>query len=629
MNAVTPAPAVSPRVSVLMPTFDQAAFLPRALDSLFAQTFPDWELIVVNDGSHDGTAAMLEAYRDDPRVRLLAFVENRGMGVALNTALDQARGELIAYLPSDDHYYEEHLATLVATLDAHPDATLAYAGVRYHLNRSSPGQIEGFPLQLVQVMHRRVPERWTERDELVTDDLGRMFWEKLRPHGAFVGTEWVSCEWLDHPRQRHKAIREPFGGGINPYRVRYGVRTPLRFHSTTGNRFDEPAQYRQFRERPDTPLAPDGLKILLVGELAYNPERVLALEERGHKLYGLWTPHPWWFNTVGPLPFGHVEDIPREGWQDAVRRIRPDVIYALLNWQAVPFAHHVLMENPGVPFVWHVKEGPWLAVQNDMWPLLMDLHTRSDGQIYSTPEQRDWFGTVLPGGVIGDRTLVLDGDLPKRDWVAAARSPLLSEADGEFHTVIPGRPIGIAPHDLAALAAQGIHLHFYGDVNHAGWQPWIAEAQGGAAGYLHLHANVGPEGWVAEFSRYDAGWLHFLRSENGGVLRRAYWDDLNYPARLATLMVSGVPTLQYDNTNAIFATHTLARERNLGLSFARMEDLGTQLCDRARMGAIRESVWAQRDGFTFDAHADRLIAFLRTVVAAGHDPKRQRDSSRP
>ena len=65
------------------------------------------------------------------------------------------------------------------------------------------------------------------------------------------------------------------------------------------------------RERPDTPRSDDGLKILLVGELAYNADRVLALEEQGHKLYGLWMPNPYWYNTVGPLPFGHVEDLPQ------------------------------------------------------------------------------------------------------------------------------------------------------------------------------------------------------------------------------------------------------------------------------------------------------------------------------
>src|SRR5690606_7910121 len=108
------------------------------------------------------------------------------------------------------------------------------------------------------------------------------------------------------------------------YRLRFNVRHPLRFQSTIGNMIDEVAHYRRFRERRDTPPSPDGLKIVLVGELAYNPERLLALEERGHKLYGLWTRTPQWWNTVGTVPFGHVEDIPYDNWEAELRRIQPD-----------------------------------------------------------------------------------------------------------------------------------------------------------------------------------------------------------------------------------------------------------------------------------------------------------------
>jgi len=212
---------------------------------------------------------------------------------------------------------------------------LASAGVRHHYNRTAHGKIDGYPLQLVQVLHRRTEDRWIERDELVTDDLERMFWSKLRRRGRFVTSGEVTCEWVDHPTQRHKLIREQVGG-INPYRVRYRVRAPLRFHSTAGNFIDETAQYAAVR-RPAVPSA-HGLKILLVGELAYNADRVLALEERGHRLYGLWMRDPYWYNTVGPLPFGHVEDLDRDRWQEEIARVRPDVIYALLNWQAVPFA---------------------------------------------------------------------------------------------------------------------------------------------------------------------------------------------------------------------------------------------------------------------------------------------------
>ncbi len=357
----------APRVSVLMPTFGQAAFVGRALDSLGAQALGDWELVVVDDGSPDDTRAALAPYLADPRVRYARLAENRGLGAALNRALGLARAPLVAYLPSDDVYYPDHLAALVAALDADPAAILAYAGVKneYRVpgkgvlrDGTSTGQIAGFPLQLVQVLHRRTADRWLEREELVTDDLDRMYWARLRARGAFVGTGRISCEWVDHPAQLHKAVRESTGG-LNPYRRRYQVPHPLRFHSSESDLIDEVAHYRRFRERPDTPRAADGLTIVLVGELAFNPERVLALEERGHKLYGLWTPDGHWFNTVGPLPFGHVEELPRADWQGALRRLKPDLLYGLLNWQAVPFAHHVLTENPGVPFVWHLKEGPF------------------------------------------------------------------------------------------------------------------------------------------------------------------------------------------------------------------------------------------------------------------------------
>ncbi len=596
-----------------MPAFDQAHFILRALDSLCAQTMPDWELVIVDDGSPDNTRAVVAPYLSDPRIRYCRLDTNRGMGYALNQGLERSSAPLVAYLPSDDVMYADHLAGLLECLESNPDAVLAHSGVRHHYNRSAAAQIDGYSLQLVQVMHRRISEKWVEREELVTDDLERMYWGKLRGQGEFIGTGKVSCEWVDHPMQRHKVVREPVGG-INPYRVRYDVRHPLRFHTSVGNRIDEVGRYRRFRERPDTPMAEDGLKILLVGELAYNAERVLALEERGHKLYGLWMPDPYWYNTVGPLPFGHVEDLPRNGWREAVRKVKPDVIYTLLNWQAVPFAHQVLMENPGVPFVWHFKEGPFICLEKGTWPELIDLYTRSDGQIYSSPEMRDWFATVVPGIAERPLSLVLDGDLPKKDWFQSDRTPRLSEMDGEPHTVVPGRPIGLHPHTVAELAAQGVHLHFYGDFTHGQWLAWIEKAMGLAPNHLHLHANVDQEDWVSEFSRYDAGWLHFFRSENEGELRRANWDDLNYPARIATLAATGLPMLQGENEGAIVATQTLVRDLDIGLFFSDMEELGVQLRDEERMARLRENVWRERGRFTFDHHADDLVAFFWRVV---------------
>lgn len=604
-----------PRVSVLMPTYNHRHFIRRAIESLLAQELGDWELVIVDDGSTDGTAESISRFLADPRVRLQRLPHNEGLGAALNHGLEHARAPLIAYLPADDVMYSAHLRSLVDRLEEEPQAVLAYTGVRHHYNRIAPGQIEGTPLQLVQVMHRRTADRWVERSELVTDDLDRMFWTKLQRRGRFIPTGQVTCEWVNHPEQRHKIIQEPLGG-INPYRSRYRVQQPLRFHSSVGNRIDEVAQYRRFRDRPNTPMAADGLKILLVGELAYNAERVLALEEHGHKLYGLWTPEPYCFNTVGPLPFGHVEELPATDWQAAVRRIQPDVIYALLNWQAVPFVHQVLVDNPGIPFIWHFKEGPFICIEKGLWSQLLDLYTRADGQVYSSPEMREWFNTVVPGITDNAPSLVLDGDLPKREWFTGRLTPRRSDQDGELHTVVPGRPIGLHPPTVGELAAQGIHLHFYGDFTQGQWRDWIEKTNQLAEGYLHLHPQVDQENWTREFSQYDAGWLHYFRSENQGDLRRSNWDDLNYPARIATLVMAGLPLLQFDNKGAIVAAQTLVKQREIGLFFRGMEELRVQLCDEQRMSRLRDNVWRQREEFSFDYHVDTLIGFFRRVIAS-------------
>ena len=79
-----------------MPTFEQSAFIGRALDSLWAQSWRDWELLIVDDGSRDDTAAALAPWLADARVRYLRFDGNGGLGRAINAGLDAARGELIA-----------------------------------------------------------------------------------------------------------------------------------------------------------------------------------------------------------------------------------------------------------------------------------------------------------------------------------------------------------------------------------------------------------------------------------------------------------------------------------------------------------------------------------------------------
>ncbi|MCV2488165.1 glycosyltransferase family 2 protein [Geodermatophilus sp. YIM 151500] len=613
-----PAPA---RVAVLVPVHDQAAFLPRALGSLLDQTVTDWEAVVLDDGSPDPDAvAAVLAGLPDARLRATGWRANRGLGATLNTGLDATTAPVVAYLPADDVWAPDHLAALLARL-ADPAVPIACS----ELDEPSG---TGYA-QLVQVAHRRTADRWTERAELETDDLDRLFWHRLRRGAPAAGTDApaagtgrVTCTWTRHPGQRSRAIRSAFDGGLNVFRSRYRVREPLRLASTDGADVDEVARYARFRHRPYRP-SPDGLSVLVVGELAFNPERVLALAERGHRLTGLWTRDGLGDSTVGPLPFGHVADLPGADapdgdWRAEVRALRPDVVWAQLNWRAVPLAHAVRNACPDLPFVWHFKEAPQRCIVRGEWPLLADLVTGADACLLATDEERDWFAAALPGRVEPARLGVLDGDLPLREWQRGTPRPKLSDADGCPHAVVAGRPSGLDAGWLVALARRGVHTHLYGQVRApgpaAGWAAELDRARAAAPGFVHLHPPVGPERWVEELSRYDAGWLHRFTSRNGGDLRRAGWDDLNSPARLPVLLSAGLPALQQANPGALVAVERLLRADGTGLFYRSADEVADVLAAEVagRRGAA--AALAVRERHTFDAHADRLVELFRSLA---------------
>lgn len=141
---------------------------------------------------------------------------------------------------------------------------------------------------------------------------------------------------------------------------------------------------------------------------------------------------------------------------------------------------------------------------------------------------------------------------------------------------------------------------------------WADAIRQVAPDHLHLHPQVDQEDWVQEFFQYDAGWLHDVRSGNHSDLHAAAWNDLNYPARMGTLVSAGVPMIQRDSGDSIVATERIARSHNLGLTWREPEDLVASLRDPTLLSGLRKSVWSQHDLFTFDAHVDRLVHFLRT-----------------
>jgi len=117
--------ADSPIVTVLTPTYNRSACLPDAIRSVLGQQLQDWEMLVINDGGAD-VRDIVEGFGDE-RLRYWSRPENTGKAACLNFGLARARGRYIAYLDDDDLWYPNHLSTLVAALEAHPEVGVAYS----------------------------------------------------------------------------------------------------------------------------------------------------------------------------------------------------------------------------------------------------------------------------------------------------------------------------------------------------------------------------------------------------------------------------------------------------------------------------------------------------------------------
>ena len=132
-----------PRVSFLMAVYDGETYLDEAIQSVLNQTFHDFEFIVINDGSTDGTAKIIERYRrGDGRIR--AYEQpNRGLVVALNRGLELARGEYVARMDADDISVPERVAAQVAFMDAHTEVGIC--GTWIETFGSGRGDVRRYP----------------------------------------------------------------------------------------------------------------------------------------------------------------------------------------------------------------------------------------------------------------------------------------------------------------------------------------------------------------------------------------------------------------------------------------------------------------------------------------------------
>jgi glycosyltransferase involved in cell wall biosynthesis len=114
-----------PLISVIMPVYNGEKTIRETIESVFNQTFPDWELIVINDGSQDATLQILNSIQD-PRLRVFSY-PNAGQATSRNRGISQACGEYISFIDADDLWTPDKLEAQLHVLQANPQAAVAYS----------------------------------------------------------------------------------------------------------------------------------------------------------------------------------------------------------------------------------------------------------------------------------------------------------------------------------------------------------------------------------------------------------------------------------------------------------------------------------------------------------------------
>ena len=146
-----------PRVTVLMPAYNAGKYIAEAIQSVLAQDFPDFELLIVDDGSTDDTREVIGRFADE-RIRLLRQ-ENQGISAALNAGLAEARGYYIARFDADDICLPERLTRQIGFLDANPAYVLTGSEAEYILEDGE----HLFDFHCIAYSHEEIMEKLTRR----------------------------------------------------------------------------------------------------------------------------------------------------------------------------------------------------------------------------------------------------------------------------------------------------------------------------------------------------------------------------------------------------------------------------------------------------------------------------------
>lgn len=198
--SASPTRAAIPRVSVILPVYNGAAYLASAIESVLAQDFEDFELICIDDGSRDQSGAIIRDYAQrDARIRECPNSVNIGLPATLNRGTALARANLHSWTSHDNLMRPRMLSQLVAALDGAPDAAVAYAGytvidsegapIRYQAPRPMKDRLLGNPVGAAFLYRSEVPSELGGYDETLFGAEDYDFWLRAARQFGFVSVD--------------------------------------------------------------------------------------------------------------------------------------------------------------------------------------------------------------------------------------------------------------------------------------------------------------------------------------------------------------------------------------------------------------------------------------------------------
>lgn len=282
---------ILPLASIIIPTYNQARYLPAAVESALAQDYPALEIIVVDDGSNDETSAILGGY--GARIVHLRQ-ENRGLAAARNTGYRSSHGEYLLFLDSDDCIPREKLSRHIAWLNGCPEAVLAYSAWRQldpegrllgEAHPRCPEELlpallrrEFFFFASSAVIRRAAFEQAGGFDESLRWSEDADLWLRLAKGGAVFG-------YLDEPLLDYRVHTVSMTAAVNPAQAQGWLAGLEKFFAAAGL----PESVRLLRREATAILHFETAgRYLRAGQSAAAGEHLrLAL--------GLWSPHADWF----------------------------------------------------------------------------------------------------------------------------------------------------------------------------------------------------------------------------------------------------------------------------------------------------------------------------------------------